>query len=73
MGLSGTTIRPKLYIACGISGQIEHLVGMRESEVVVAINTDPTAPIMAEADYRVIGDLYEVVPALTRALQELRP
>jgi len=73
VGLSGTTVRPKLYIACGISGQIEHFVGMRESEVVVAINTDPTAPIMAAADYRVIGDLYEVVPALTRALQKLRP
>jgi electron transfer flavoprotein alpha subunit len=73
VGLSGTTVRPSLYIACGISGQIEHLVGMRESEVVVAINTDATAPIMAEADYRVIGDLYEVVPALTRALQKLRP
>jgi electron transfer flavoprotein alpha subunit len=73
VGLSGTTVRPSLYIACGISGQIEHLVGMRESEVVVAINTDSTAPIMAEADYRVIGDLYELVPALTRALQELRP
>ena len=73
VGLSGTTVRPKLYIACGISGQIEHLVGMRESGVVVAINTDPAAPIMAEADYRVIGDLYEVVPALTRALKALRP
>jgi len=73
VGLSGTTVRPKLYIACGISGQIEHIVGMRESEVVVAINTDSAAPIMAEADYRVIGDLYEVVPALTRALRELRP
>jgi electron transfer flavoprotein alpha subunit len=73
VGLSGTTVRPSLYIACGISGQIEHIIGMRESEVVVAINTDSTAPIMAEADYRVIGDLYEVVPALTRALQKLRP
>jgi len=72
VGLSGTTVSPRLYIACGISGQIEHIIGMRESEVVVAINTDPTAPIMAEADYRVIGDLYELVPALTRALRELR-
>jgi electron transfer flavoprotein alpha subunit len=73
VGLSGTTVRPRLYLACGISGQIEHIVGMRESEVVVAINEDSAAPIMAEADYRVIGDLYEVVPALTRALRALRP
>jgi electron transfer flavoprotein alpha subunit len=72
VGLSGTTVKPKLYIACGISGQIEHLVGMRGSGVVVAINTDPNAPIMQEADYRVIGDLYEVVPALSRALRQMR-
>ncbi|SRR6266508_329458 len=72
VGLSGTTVKPKLYIACGISGQIEHLVGMRGSTVVVAINTDPNAPIMQEADYRVIGDLYEIVPALSRALRQMR-
>ena len=72
VGLSGTTVKPKLYIACGISGQIEHLVGMRGSTVVVAINTDPNAPIMQEADYRVIGDLYEVVPALDRVLRQMR-
>lgn len=66
VGLSGTTVKPRLYIACGISGQIEHIVGMRGARIVVAINRDPNAPIMQEADYRIVGDLYEVIPALTR-------
>jgi electron transfer flavoprotein alpha subunit len=70
VGLSGHTVRPALYVAAGISGQIEHNVGMRESEVVVAINLDPKAPILNETDYRVIGDLYQIVPAITRALQD---
>lgn len=69
IGLSGVTVKPKLYIACGISGQIEHNVGMRESGVVVAINSDPSAPIMQQADYCITGDLHEVVPALIRALR----
>ncbi len=68
VGLSGLTVKPKLYLACGISGQIEHNVGMRESGVVIAINSDPAAPIIQQADYYVTGDLYEVVPALIRAL-----
>jgi electron transfer flavoprotein alpha subunit len=71
IGLSGQSVRPRLYIACGISGQIEHIVGMRESRVVVAINRDPRALIMDHADYRVVGDLYEIVPALSRVLQEV--
>jgi electron transfer flavoprotein alpha subunit len=71
IGLSGQTVKPRLYIACGISGQIEHIVGMRESRVVVAINRDPRALIMDQADYRVVGDLYEIVPALTRLLEEV--
>jgi electron transfer flavoprotein alpha subunit len=71
IGLSGVSVRPKLYVACGISGQIEHHVGMRESAVVVAINSDPGAPIMDQADYRVSGDLYELIPLLTRALREI--
>jgi electron transfer flavoprotein alpha subunit len=70
VGLSGHTIRPELYVALGISGQLEHIVGMRESRVVVAINTDPGAPIFAESDYNVVGDLYAVIPALLRALEE---
>jgi len=64
IGLSGQTVKPNLYIACGISGQIEHIVGIKGARTVVAINNDPKAPIHAEADYSVIGDLYEVVPAL---------
>jgi electron transfer flavoprotein alpha subunit len=71
VGLSGVTVRPRLYVACGISGQIEHNVGMREAGIVVAINSDPNAPIMSQADYRVVADLHEVVPALTRALDGL--
>ncbi len=70
VGMSGKTVKPKLYVACGVSGQIQHIAGMRESQIVVAINTDKDAPIFQEADYGVIGDLYTVVPALTRALRE---
>ncbi|MEW5979021.1 MAG: electron transfer flavoprotein subunit alpha/FixB family protein [Acidobacteriota bacterium] len=72
VGLSGHTVRPSLYIACGISGQIEHVVGMRESRLVVAIDRDPNALILKEADYRIVGDLYEIVPALTRVLKDVR-
>lgn len=71
VGLSGATVKPRLYIACGISGQIEHIVGMRGSTVVVAINKDPNAPIMQEADYCVVGDLYEMIPALTKVFQRM--
>jgi electron transfer flavoprotein alpha subunit len=66
IGLSGETVKPNLYIACGISGQIEHIVGIKGARTVVAINNDPKAPIHAEADYSIVGDLYEVVPALIR-------
>jgi electron transfer flavoprotein alpha subunit len=70
IGLSGQTVKPNLYLACGISGQIEHVVGMKGARTVVAINNDPKAPIHSEADYSIIGDLYEVVPALVKALKK---
>lgn len=69
VGVSGRTVTPELYLALGISGQVQHMVGARGSGTIVAVNSDADAPIFREADYCVVGDLYQVVPALTEALR----
>jgi len=70
VGQTGKTVKPVIYFACGISGSVQHMAGMKESDVIVAVNTNPDAPIVGIANYSIIGDYREVVPAIVDAIEK---
>jgi electron transfer flavoprotein alpha subunit len=72
IGLTGVEVRPKLYIAVGISGQLQHLAGVKEAGTIVAVNIDRSAPIFSSCDYGIVGDLYQVIPELVRQVSALK-
>ena len=72
VGQSGRTVRPKLYIAAGISGALQHKVGMQNSDFIIAINSDPNAPIFEVADVGIVGDLYQVIPEMLQQIRALK-